>query len=173
MRPNHKIGHKVFKEEGREEGDSESSILLMAQLWAQSGGTPPQEAGETDSDSAIYSPHVASGPTYWAQGFFVYQWANTYLALSPRTQWHARGKWPWKCISQDPHVVHAPVSFCRLCRPSGGLWSACHWRGLEERHLQEVLCFPVTLSSTPAFPLQSLHPGSQATDWLADRYVTS
>lgn len=35
--------------------------MLMAQLWAQSGGTPPQEAAETESVSAMYSPHVASG----------------------------------------------------------------------------------------------------------------
>lgn len=111
MQLNHKIRHKVFKEEGREEGGSESSIstMLMAQLWAQSGGIPPQEAGETDSDSAIYRPHVASGqPTGLRTSSSIYGLSH----VGPSG--YLRGKWPCKFISKDPHVVHALASLCRF-----------------------------------------------------------
>lgn len=50
------------------------------------------------------------------------------------------------------------------------LFTGRDWRkGISRKH---------NASQSPSvphllFPLQSLHPGSQATDWLADRYVTS
>lgn len=147
--------------------------MLMAQLWAQSGGTPPQEAGETESVSAIYSSHVALGQSIGLRA------SSSISGLTPTWLPHLGhsgirgGNGHGSLFPRIPMLFMPSSVFVDSKDPQKGFDWLFHWRGLEERHLQEVQCFPVTLSSTPAFPLQSLHPGSQATDWLTDRYVTS